>query len=104
MKNVIFLMGFLCLGLWISCSRDSPNDTELLKMPTIEKWACLEQGMSTDKVFRIVGTPQSSRVSRVCTVYTFNCFLCTARFDSLEQLQTWHGPKGMDETIWEPTK
>lgn len=93
MKNILLLMAFLCLGLWIGCSRNCPNDTELLKMPTIEKWGYLEEGMSTDHVFEIVGTPQNSRVSKVGVVYTFDCFLCTATFDSLEQLKAWHGPR-----------
>jgi hypothetical protein len=93
MKNVALLMTFLCLGLWISCSRNSPTDTELLEMPTIEKWACLKKGMSKDSAFEILGAPQSLRNSETNTVYTFDCFLCTATFDSLKQLKTWHGPK-----------
>ncbi|MFT5646071.1 MAG: hypothetical protein ACI976_000749 [Aureispira sp.] len=91
MKNITLLMA--CLGLGIGCAPNYPNDAELLKMPTIEKWAYLEEGMSTDQVFRIVGAPQSSRVSQVYTVYTFDCFLCTATFDTLKQLDTWHAPK-----------
>lgn len=93
MKNIVLLMAFLCLVLWISCSRNCPNNTELLTMPTIEKWGYLEEGMSTDHVFEIVGAPQSSRNSQKNTVYTFDCFLCTATFDSLEQLKAWHGPR-----------
>ena len=86
-------MAFLCLGVWIGCSRNCPTDSELLKMPTIEKWACLKKGMSKESVFKIVGNPQSSRNSDMYTVYTFDCFLCTTTFDSLEQLKAWHGPK-----------
>lgn len=93
MKNRTLLMTSLCLGLWIGCSDNYPNDTDLLKMPTVEKWTYLEKGMSTDQVFRIVGAARSSRVSQVSTVYTFDCFLCTATFDTLKQLDTWHAPK-----------
>ena len=93
MRNIVFLTTSLCLGLWIGCSCNDPNDTELLKMPMLEKWSHLEKGMSTDKVFEIVGDPQSSRASKLGAVYTFDCFLCTATFDSLQQLKAWHGPK-----------
>jgi hypothetical protein len=93
MKNIILLTAFLCLGLWIGCSPNCPSDADLSKMSTIEKWACLRKGMSKGRVFRIIGAPQSSRVSKIHTVYTFNCFLCTATFDTLKQLETWHEPK-----------
>lgn len=93
MKNIILLMAFLCLGLWIGCAPNCPNDAELSKMSTFEKWACLRKGMSKSRVFKILGTPQSSRVSKTNnTVYTFNCFLCTTTFDTLNELKAWHGP------------
>lgn len=93
MKNVTFLIAFLCLGLWVGCSPSYPSDADLSEMSTIEKWACLRKGMSKDVVFRIIGRPQSSRTAEASTVYTFNCFLCTATFDTLKVLKAWHGPR-----------
>jgi hypothetical protein len=93
MKTITLFIASLCLGLSIGCCRNCPNDAELLEMPTVEKWACLKEGMSTDKVFKIVGAPQSSRIAQVYTIYTFDCFLCTATFDTLKKLDSWHGPK-----------
>lgn len=85
-------MTLLCLGLWIGCAPNCPSDAELLKMTTVEKWTCLKKGMPKERVFKIVGMPQNSRSSKTDTVYTFDCFLCTATFDTLQQLKSWHGP------------
>jgi len=93
MKNIILLMAFLCLGLWIGCSPNYPSDADLLELSTIEKWAYLQKGMSEERAFEIIGAPRTSRSSKMYTVYTFDCFLCTATFDSLNQMSTWHGPK-----------
>lgn len=93
MKNTALLVTFLCLGLWIGCSPNCPSDVTLLNMSKVEKWACLKKGMPEQMVFRIIGSPLSSRSSKNSTVYTFDCFLCTATFDSTKQLAAWHGPK-----------
>jgi hypothetical protein len=93
MKNIVLLMAFLCLGIWVGCVPNHLSDTKLSEMSTVEKWASLRQGMSEDKVFRVIGPPQSSRVCQTYTVYTFDCFLCTTTFDTLKQLHAWHGPK-----------
>jgi hypothetical protein len=92
MKSIALFTASLCLGFSVGCVPNHLSDTTLAEMSTVERWASLKTGMSKNKVFRIIGSPQSLRNSKTYTVYTFDCFLCTATFDSLNQLKTWHGP------------